>query len=112
MATAQTNVSALGLMGRNMYVRSGSLSTKDYSMPYADNFCDLVAITNLGDADLNSVSYAEVERVLCMGAKAFVGRAAAEGPGMSAAALQKWIAGTHALSSATVVTDATGTLGG
>ena len=108
LATAQTQVATLGLIGRNMYVRPGSLSAKDYSMPYADNFCDLVAITNLVDADLSSTSYAEIERVLCLGAKAWVGRAAAEGPGMSAGALTKWIAGTHALSSATVVTDATG----
>jgi outer membrane protein assembly factor BamB len=108
LATAQANVTALGLMGRNMYVRSGALSTKEFSMPYADNFCDMVAITDLADADLSTISYNEVERVLCMGAKAWVGRAAVEGPGMTATALTKWIGGTHALSSATVVTDATG----
>jgi len=109
LSSAQTKVGALGLIGRNMYVRSGSLSAKDYSMPYADNFCDLVAISNLADADLRNVSYAEVERVLCMGAKAWVGRAAVEGPGASAGALTKWAGGTHALSTATTVTDATGT---
>ena len=79
-------------------------------MPYADNFCDLVAITDLSDSDLDNISYAEVERVLCPGAKAWVGRAAAEGGGISTRALTKWIAAAHcALSSAAVVTDTAGT---
>ena len=109
LSKAQANVDALGLIGRSVYVRSGTLSTKDFSMPYADNFCDLVAITDLSDVGLSNLSYAEVERVLAMGAQAWVGRAAAEGPGATSAALTKWISGTHTLSSATVVTDATGT---
>ena len=111
LASAQQKANALGLLGRNLYVRSGVLSTNSYSMPYADHFCDLVCFAGLADTSFNNVSYAEVERILCVGAKAWIGRAAAEGAGLSAATLTNWItaAGARTLSSATVVSDDTGT---
>ena len=109
LKTAQGKASALGLLGRNIYVRSGTLSTTAYSMPYADNFMDLVAVTGLTDSDLASVSYNEIERILAPGAKAWVGRATAEGGSLSSAALTTWIAGTHDLSAAAVVSDTNGT---
>ena len=111
LASAQQKASALGLLGRNLYVRSGTLSTHAYSLPYADHFVDLVALTSLADADLNNLSYAEFERVLSTGASAWIGRAAVEGAGLSAAALTNWInaAGARTYSSSTVISDATGT---
>ena len=111
LASAQQKASALKLLGRNLYVRSGTLSTNSYSMPYADHYCDLICITGLADTNFTSISYAEIERVLCTGAKAWVGRAAVEGAGLSATTLTNWItaAGVRMLSSATVVSDVTGT---
>ncbi|MBU0641168.1 MAG: hypothetical protein KKB50_20100, partial [Planctomycetes bacterium] len=109
LASAQQKVDALGLLGRNVYVRRGTLSNRDNSLPYADHFVDLMAITGLTDADLAQLSYAEVERVLCTGAKAWIGRAASEGAGLTTTALSAWISGTHELSTATVTTDAAGT---
>ena len=111
LASAQQKVNSLGLLGRNMYVRSGSLATNAYALPYADHFCDLVCITGLVDTNFNTISYAELERVLCTGAKAWIGRATVEGAGLATATLTNWIAaaGTRSLSSATVVNDASGT---
>ena len=111
LASAQQKASALGLLGRNLYVRSGTLSTNAYALPYADNICDLLCITRLADTNFSTISYAEVERVLCTGAKAWIGRAAAEGDGLSADTLTNWIhaAGTRMRSSAAVITDANGT---
>ena len=103
LASAQQKANTLGLLGRNLYLRSGALSTISYSMPYADNLLDLVAATGLNDADLSNVSYNEIERVLATGAKAWVGGLT------STAALNSWISGTHPLSTGTVFTDTFGT---
>ena len=110
LESAQQKANALGLLGRNVYVRSGSLSTNAYSMPYADHYCDLICATGLADTNFNAISYAEIERVLCAGAQAWIGRAAVEGAGLSASTLTNWInaVGARALSSASVVSDATG----
>ena len=111
LTSAQQKANALGLLGRNLYVRSGSLTANAYSLPYADHFCDLVCMTGLADTNFNNISYAEVERVLCTGAKAWIGRAAVEGAGLSMGTLTNWVnaAGTRALSSATVTNDGNGT---
>ena len=111
LAMAQQKANALKLLGRNLYVRAGSMSTNSYSMPYADHYCDLLAITSLTDTDLNNISYAEIERVISTGAKAWIGRAAVEGAGLSASTLTNWInaAVARTYSSAIVVSDATGT---
>jgi outer membrane protein assembly factor BamB len=63
------------------------------ALPYADNYVDLLVITGLADADLAGVSFAEVQRVLCPGGKAYVGRAAVEGAGLNLSALQSWVSG-------------------
>lgn len=109
LASAQARVNA-NLLGRNIYVSQGSTLAR---MPYAENFVDLIAITDLKDADLATVSYVEIERALNPGAKAWVGRATAEGAGITAGALTSWanagLSRTNALSSAIVVTDAFGT---
>ena len=81
LASAQQKANALGLLGRNLYLRSGTLSTAAYSMPYADNLVDLVVVTNLQDSDLSGISYAEMERVLCNSGQAWIGRAASESGG-------------------------------
>ena len=70
LTAAQAKASALNLLGRNIYIRSGNLTTTAYSMPYADHFVDLVAVTGLSSSTLANVSYDEVERILATGAKA------------------------------------------
>ena len=103
LATAQQNPNIHGLLGRNLYLRSGTLSNVSWSMPYADNFVDLVAATGLSDSDLANVSYTEMERVLVTSGKAWVGGST------STAALNSWISGTHPLSTGTVFTNQYGT---
>jgi outer membrane protein assembly factor BamB len=94
-------VEPLGFIGPRFYADKGSLSL----MPYTDRFVDCIAITNLTDADLAGIPYTEIERALCPGGMAWVGRATAEGAGITLAALQGWVnAATKARSIATVST--------
>jgi outer membrane protein assembly factor BamB len=87
-----------GLIGSRACVDKGTASV----LPYADNFVDLIVVTNLTDAGLAGVSYAEIQRVLCAGGKAWIGRATAEGGGVTQAALQSWYnAATRTLTTAT-----------
>jgi outer membrane protein assembly factor BamB len=74
-------------------------------MPYADRFADLIVITNVKDADLAAISYAEVERALCPGGLGWIGIATTEGAGVSQTSLQNWInAAAKTYSTATVST--------
>ncbi len=82
-----TRMADLGFAAPRVYVDQGTL----LALPYADRFVDCIVVTNLTDTDLSSVPYAEVERVLCPEGKAWIGRATAEGTGLTADALQGWI---------------------
>ena len=50
LASAQQK--AGGLLGRTLYVRSGSLSTNAYSLPFADQFCARVVFSGLASSDV------------------------------------------------------------
>jgi hypothetical protein len=101
VAAIAQRVANAGMFAPNVFVDRGTLS----HMPYADRFVDCIVVTNLTDATLAGVSYAEVERVLCPGGMAWVGRAAAEGAGITQAALQGWMnAATKKRSTAAIST--------
>jgi len=94
-------IASIGVTQPNCFVDKGTLTL----MPYADRFVDCIVITNLADADLSGLPYAEIERALCPGGKAWVGRATAEGAGITQAALQNWTnAAAKTYSTATVST--------
>jgi outer membrane protein assembly factor BamB len=98
---ARTLCNGAGFYQPRFYADKGSLTV----MPYADRFVDCIVITNLADADLSGVSYAEIQRVLAPAGMAWVGRATAEGSGITQTALQNWInAATKSRSTATVST--------
>lgn len=75
-----------GLFGRRLYVEQGTMAT----LPFADNYVDLLLATDLADADLATISPQGLLRVLsaCRG-KAVVGRADSGGR-LSPAALAAW----------------------
>ena len=76
-----------GLVGRRLYAEKGITS----SLPYTTNYLDLLVITGLTDSDLSGVSLAEIVRGICPdGGQAWVGRASAEGAGLTEAALRTW----------------------
>jgi outer membrane protein assembly factor BamB len=92
--SVQANVDAtrqliepMGKIGPVCTIDKGTLST----MPYVNRFVDCIVITNLSDADLAKVPYAEIQRVLAPDGLAFIGRASAEGSGITQTALQNWI---------------------
>ena len=93
---------AAGLLGRSMYVENGQA----IRLPMADRMVDLLIATDLRDADLTPELRAEWLRVLTprRGA-AIVGRAKANGAGLTAEALKTW---AKDLPLAKVVADDTG----
>jgi outer membrane protein assembly factor BamB len=108
MDSVQANVDATralidptGRIGMSCAIEKHSLAT----MPYVNRFVDCIVITNLADADLAKVSYAEIERVLAPDGLAFIGRVTSEGSGITQTALQSWInAASKTRSTATVST--------
>jgi short subunit dehydrogenase-like uncharacterized protein len=102
VAAARATIVPSGQIGRRCYVERAPAAL----LPFAAEFVDLVVITNLTDATVSSLARAEVLRVLSTSGTAFVGRATAEGAGLSASALQSWTGGQAGI---TVTTDALGT---
>jgi len=101
VSAARELMASAGLTAPRFYCDKGTLAV----MPYADRFADIIVITNLTDADLAGVSYAEIERALAPNGKAWVGRVTAEGAGATINALQSWIsAATKRYSTATTST--------
>jgi outer membrane protein assembly factor BamB len=99
---ARSMLDAEGFVGIRAYVEKGTPA----AIPLADNYADLLVITDVTAADLSSMPVAEIVRALGPGGKAFVGRAVSEGAGATASDLQNWITGR---SDASVTTDAQGT---
>jgi outer membrane protein assembly factor BamB len=90
---------SINAIAPTFYADKGNLSL----MPYVNRFADCIVITNVTDAGLAAIPYAEIERVLAPDGLAFVGRATAEGAGLTQTALQSWInAATKSRSTATV----------
>jgi outer membrane protein assembly factor BamB len=105
----QANVDATRLLMKQNSLDDGIRAICDKGtfsvMPYADRFADLIIITNLKDADLASISYAEVERALCPGGLGWIGIATSEGAGVTQTSLQTWInAAAKTYSTATIST--------
>ena len=93
---------AKGLLGRSLYVETGSAS----KLPAADRLVDLLVVTDLRDADLTGALRTEWLRVLSPGrGAAVVGRAKEAGAGLSADALKAWV---KDLPTAKVVADESG----
>lgn len=92
-----------GLLGRQIYVERGELS----SLPLADNYADLLVVADLQDADLARLECGEILRVLSAGrGKALLGRAGAGG-GLTQVALEAWVK-KIGIADAKVVQDARG----
>jgi len=86
---ARERIAPSGLLGTRVFVdRNASVL-----LPYNDNFVDLVVVSDLGDADLAGLPLAAIRAALCPGGKAFLGRAAGEGAGLSLTAIQAWLSG-------------------
>ena len=94
-----------GKIGVYCIIDKGALS----AMPYVNRFVDLIVITNLADADLANISYAEIQRVLAPDGLAFIGRATAEGAGITQTALQNWITAAAKTRSTATVSTTSGT---
>jgi outer membrane protein assembly factor BamB len=112
MDASQANVDATrqlieptGKIGSTCIIEKGNLSV----MPYVNRFVDCIAITNVTDADLARIPYAEIQRVLAPDGLAFIGRATAEGAGITSAALQNWINAASKTRSTAVVSTTGGT---
>jgi outer membrane protein assembly factor BamB len=105
LAAARALAQGAGFYAPRFYADKGSLSL----MPYAARFVDCIVITNVTDAGLAGVPYAEIERVLCPGGKAWIGRATSEGAGVTQAALQSWINAATKRRSTAVVSTTEGT---
>jgi outer membrane protein assembly factor BamB len=109
MDADQSNVDATRLLMKQNNLDDGIRIICDKGtlavMPYADRFADLIVMTNLKDADLATISYAEVERALCPGGQGWIGIATSEGAGVTQTSLQTWItAAAKTYSTATVST--------
>lgn len=102
VASTRSCAVSLGLLGSSFAVEAGAVTP----LPYASDFVDLLVVADLSDAELSTVSFDDIRRALCPGGKAYVGRASAEGAGLSTAALQAWCNGKPEV---TVTTDAQGT---
>ncbi|MBD3242397.1 MAG: PQQ-binding-like beta-propeller repeat protein [Chitinivibrionales bacterium] len=89
-------------VGRRAYVEESGVTP----LLVAENSVDLMVLCDLLDADLSAISFDDIQRALCPGGTAYVGRASAEGGGLTAAALQTWSSGKPEVS---VSTDAQGT---
>ena len=112
MDPTQTNVDATralidptGKIGPFCIIEKGTLSV----MPYMDRFIDLIVITNVSDADLAQIPYAEIQRALAPDGLAFIGRATSEGAGITSAALQNWINAASKTRSTAAVSTTLGT---
>lgn len=95
-------VEPTGEVGVRFYVENAALG----SLPYAENFLDLLVCAGLTDATLAQLSVDRILTVLSPGGTAFVGRALAEGGGITESALTTWGGGRAGV---TVTTDALGT---
>jgi len=91
-----------GQVGSRAWVEKGTAA----ALPYADNLVDMVVVANLTDASLTGVSITEVQRCLNPAGRAFIGRATAEGAGITTGALTSWVDGRSGWS---VATDSQGT---
>lgn len=105
VASTHALVAAAGFSAPRFYADRGGFSV----LPYVDRFVTAVVITNLTDADLANVPYAEVQRVLSPGGVAWVGRATSEGTGITQTALQNWINAASKTRSTAVVSSSNGT---
>lgn len=100
--TALQVVEPTGHAGTRVVVEKGVVSR----IPLATDYADMVVITNVTDAALQSIPITEIMRTLIPTGTALVGRATSEGAGLSTSALQTW---TGSRAGTSVVTDAQGT---
>ncbi len=85
---ARERVDRAGLLGTEVVIEKGSLGR----LPYADNTIDLVVIADLGRADLDTLTGAEVLRVLRPEGKAILGQTPGVSPRMVPRELKEWAA--------------------
>lgn len=97
----RTLVEPTGVVGTQFYVERAAPTPS----VLADNTVDLYVLYDLRAADMASVSFDAVKAALCPGGRAYIGRASAEGAGLSAADLTSWSNGKSGVS---VTTDAQG----
>jgi outer membrane protein assembly factor BamB len=102
VAAARREADAAGLLGRQVYIDSALPGR----LPFADNYVDLIVLTDPDAAALKGVPAAEVARTLCPGGRVVITQAEGATGGLTRAGLDAWMKG--ALPNATIAEDGLG----
>ncbi len=87
VATARKCADRAGLLGRSLYIEEGSPA----AIPFADNYVNLLVISDATEANLATLSISEIVRVLVPGTgKALIGQAHPSAGKLSRARLETW----------------------
>lgn len=101
IAASKEALAATFQVGTRGYAEPGPITP----LKPAARSVDLIVLYDLTDGELASIDFDNIQQTLCPGGKAYVGRATAEGAGLTESALQTWVSGK---SDVTVTTDAQG----